>query len=296
MAIGSRSGPSSDFVTGAAAQPPNTAAHHNHRALFMALRCDGEATSASPLWVDQAGRLWKLLVMTVASVLARAQTVVAQGNRPPVAVFDLDGTLFDNGPRTCAILADGADQQGLVSVAARLRALPGTRLPYQLKDILALVDVTDDSTVATLAAHWQQHFFTDEQQRHDEPLAGALSFVDRLWQMGTTIVYLSGRDVPNMLVGVTESLRRHRFPVGLVRTTIILKPDFHQEDLAFKRSTLPYVDTLGTVIASFDNEPANCNLFAAQWPTAATYWLRTSNTPHAPPLSPNIHAVDDFVD
>ena len=58
------------------------------------------------------------------------------------------------------------------------------------------------------------------------------------------------------------------FPVGLVRTMMVLKPDFETKDLAFKTEAADFISQTGTVVAGFDNEPGNCNLFLDKWPEA----------------------------
>jgi hypothetical protein len=232
--------------------------------------------------------------MTLESVLTRVRAARSP-QTPPVVVFDLDGTLFDNGPRTWRILQEVLQQRGDEAALAKLQALAPTRLPYLLRDTLERAGIYSDELLHEARAHWEKRFFTDDVQLLDQPLAGAHHLVDELWAAGATIVYLSGRDVPNMLVGVAQSLRQHKFPVGCVRTSIILKPAFHIEDVAFKRDALPFIDTMGEVVAAFDNEPANCNLFAHHWPRASSFFLRTSHAPNPPPLAPSVFHIDDFV-
>jgi hypothetical protein len=214
--------------------------------------------------------------------------------RPPVAVFDLDGTLFDNGPRTWQILVDFAEHHGLPDLRRTLDRAPRTRLPYLLKETLAALGVTDGTIIEAAQAFWLQRFFTDNHQSHDIPIAGALGLVRNLYEAGTTIVYLSGRDVPKMLVGVCESLRSHGFPVGLAGTAVVLKPDFHDPDLAFKKSAMTFIDTLGVVVATYDNEPANCNAFQERWPAALHVFVDTQHAPNPPPLHGDVVVVDDL--
>jgi hypothetical protein len=209
-------------------------------------------------------------------------------------VFDLDGTLFDNGPRTWQILLDFAEHEGNTALRKRLDAAPRTRLPYLLKETLASLGVTDAPMIERAQKFWMARFFTDDQQSHDIPIAGALALVRALYEGGATIVYLSGRDVPNMLVGVCLSLRAHGFPVGLARTVTVLKPSFHDDDLTFKKSALSFIDDLGDVVATYDNEPANCNAFCERWPQALNVFVDTQHAPDPPPLLPPVVTVDDL--
>jgi hypothetical protein len=225
--------------------------------------------------------------------LARAGAAKAAG-RTPVVVFDLDGTLFDNGPRTWQILVDFAEDQGDAALRRLLDKMPRTGLPYLLKDTLALLAVTEPALVERALAFWRARFFTDEYQRYDEPVSGAVHFARRCFDAGATLVYLSGRDAPGMLVGVAQSLRQHGFPVGVAHTAIVLKHDFDTPDLDFKRDALAFIDTLGAVVASFDNEPGNCNLFVERWPDAVVALVDTHHAPGAPALVPSATRIEDF--
>jgi len=230
----------------------------------------------------------------VEDAVTRVKQQAHAGSRPPVVVFDLDGTLFDNGPRTWQILVDFAEHEGNAALRRTLDQAPRTRLPYLLKETLGRLGVHDDALVERALAFWMKRFFTDEAQSHDIPIAGALALARALYERGAVIVYLSGRDVPNMLVGVCQSLRVHGFPVGLSRTVTLLKPSFHDDDLTFKKSALTFIDTLGEVVATYDNEPANCNAFCDRWPKALHVFVDTQHAPNPPPLHNDVVVVDDL--
>lgn len=225
--------------------------------------------------------------------LARCRHVVESG-RTPVVVFDLDGTLFDNGPRTWQILVDFAEQHGDAQLRRALDRLPRTGLPYLLRDTLQTLAVVDPALVERATEFWRARFFTDEYQRYDEPVAGAVHYAKECFAAGATVVYLSGRDAPGMLVGVAQALRQHGFPVGIPHTAIVLKHDFDTPDLAFKKDALRFIDSLGTVVASFDNEPGNCNLFVERWPEAVVGLVDTHHAPDPPALDPRVATIPDF--
>ena len=56
----------------------------------------------------------------VDSAVEKVKACSARGQKPPVVVFDLDGTLFDNGPRTWQILLDFAEHEGNTELRRRL--------------------------------------------------------------------------------------------------------------------------------------------------------------------------------
>jgi hypothetical protein len=230
----------------------------------------------------------------LSAVLDNTRDVHASG-RAPVMVFDLDHTLFDNGPRTWHILAELAEHTSRDGLRKQLDGLSRTGLPYLLKHTFARIGIDDEALHDEAAGFWQKRFFTDDYQRYDMPLPGAVDFAQRAFALGATLVYLSGRDAPGMLVGCAASLRQHGFPVGVARTTIVLKPDFETADIDFKREAVDWIATLGHVVASFDNEPGNCNLFQERWPDAATYFVNTAHAPNPPALNVGVHTIDDFV-
>ncbi len=219
---------------------------------------------------------------------------VKDDGKTPVVVFDLDGTLFDNGARTWAILAEFAEATDNAALKTALESVPKRKMPYLLSESLKLAGFDDDKLLEEATAFWFDRFFTDDYQAFDVPLEGALAFVSAVFDAGATVAYLTGRDSPGMLVGCAASLRQHGFPVGLSHTTMVLKPDFKTPDLEFKTDAIGFIDTLGTVVASFDNEPGNCNLFKARWPNAATIFLDTTCAPGGPDLDPGIPSMADF--
>ena len=108
------------------------------------------------------------------------------------------------------------------------------------------------------------------------------------------MVYLTGRDVPGMLVGCAASLRAHGFPVGLNRTILLMKPDFETRDLEYKREATQFLSSTGKTVAAFDNEPGNCNLFADVWSEGRSVFVKTTWAPNPPPLHDAVITVDGF--
>ena len=227
-------------------------------------------------------------------ILERVHSVKQTGDNPLV-VLDLDGTLFDNGPRTWRLVAEALEEGGYTEARERLNGVSDRMLPYLVTDFLAEAGITDESTVASVTKYWFERFFTDEYQKLDLPLEGSIDFVKALYEAGATMVYLTGRDVPGMLVGCTDALRAGGYPVGLERTMMILKPDFETKDLVFKTEAADFISKTGTVVAAFDNEPGNCNLFLEKWPNAYSVLLDTTCAPNPPELNSEVLTIKNFV-
>lgn len=219
-----------------------------------------------------------------------------QGPGAPVVVFDLDATLFDNRPRTLAILREFGDrlpetEQPLRDAVAALRL---QHMRYLVSDALELVGVVDPSVVERAIAFWWARFFTDHYIRHDVPSPGAVSYAQACYAAGANLVYLTGRDLPGMLTGTVKKLRDERFPIAVAGAQVMLKPHAKMGDEAFKRAALPSLSRLGTPVAFFDNEPGNCNAAVELLPEADVVWLDTQCVPNPPPLLPGITMVRHF--
>ncbi len=214
----------------------------------------------------------------------------------PVVVFDLDGTIFDNRPRTAAILKAYAEKvrDTSVDLAEKLFSVHPDRVPYLLADALANLGITAEHEVEALRDHWVEHFFVDEWLHHDTPIAGAVDFATACWRAGASLVYLTGRDLPRMSLGSFASLRDRGFPIGVPGTSLVCKPDPAIADEKYKRDVCPEMARIGEVIASFDNEPGNCNAFLEHFPNAASVLVATQHMPGAPLLAAGVVTIEDF--
>lgn len=226
-----------------------------------------------------------------------ARSRAKAGEPPPVVVFDLDGTLMDNRPRTAVILQELAHELRAESHSAAdlLAAARAEQLAYLMTESLERLGVVDPKLVERASEFWRARFFTDHYLRHDIALPGAVEFARACYDAGAIIVYFTGRDLPLMSLGSFQSLRDLGFPIGVVGTELVCKPDAKIPDEAFKREEGPKLRRVGQVIATFDNEPGNCNAFLEMYPSAENVFVDTQHLPGAPPLDKRVHVVRDFV-
>jgi len=216
--------------------------------------------------------------------------------RAPVVVFDLDGTLMDNRPRTAAILRElsGTWSTKYPSVAPKLAGVEAENLAYLLTDSLGRLGVTRTEQIREAEVFWRERFFTDGYLAHDVEVPGAAAFARDCYAAGGILVYFTGRDLPLMGLGSFASLRDLGFPIGVPGTELVLKPDANMPDEAFKRMQGPALERVGRVVAIFDNEPGNCNLLGAHFPEAHSVLLDTQHLPGAPPLDARVRVIADF--
>ncbi len=219
-----------------------------------------------------------------------------EGGRTSVVVFDLDGTLMDNRPRTANILRELGSlwREREPAVAAKLEGARSGDLAYLLTDTLTRLGVTRTDLVRDAEIFWRERFFTDGYLAHDIEVPGASAFARACYEAGAILVYFTGRDLPLMGLGSFASLRDLGFPIGVPGTELVLKPDANMPDEAFKRMCGPDLARVGRVVAIFDNEPGNCNVLSQHFPDAATVLLDTQHLPGAPPLEKAVHVIGDF--
>ena len=224
-------------------------------------------------------------------IVARCRAV--PGSSSPVVVFDLDGTLMDNRPRTLAILRELAEElRGEShSSADRIAAAEAEELAYLLGDSMKKLGIEHPELVDRAESFWKTRFFSDHYLKHDIAIAGAVEFAKACYEAGAVLVYFTGRDLPLMGIGSFQSLRDLGFPIGIVGTELVCKPDAKIPDELFKRSEGPKLLRVGRVVAAFDNEPANCNAFLEMNPDAEIVFVDTQHLPGAPPLDPKVHVV-----
>jgi len=234
---------------------------------------------------------------------ARLEAVIAAvkertaRERSTLAIFDLDGTIFDNRTRTIFILREISEKfahKATELSAAFERFLALSTVDYSLDVTLKRLGVKHPAEIAFIKQEWAKRFFSDEYQKYDMPILGAKSYVERVHKAGATIIYLTGRDVGRMLVGTTEVLRLYGFPVGVAGTMTIVKKEFEQDDEIFKKEVGDYINRLGEVVAIFENEPANSNILQARFPKAASFFVMTQHKPDAPALNGGIRRIKDF--
>ena len=216
---------------------------------------------------------------------------------PAVVVFDLDGTLLDNRPRVVAILHELGEHWRArhPEEAASCARATTEDIAYGFIENLRRVGVRDPALHQEGLEFWKARFFADPHVKHDVEVRGACAFARAVHEAGAVLVYLTGRDLPNMALGSFASLRDLGFPIGVIGTELVVKPRFEMPDLAFKRAVAPDLQRLGTVVAVFDNEPANVNALLELYPGSTGVFLDTQYAPDPPPLDPRaavIHSLE----
>lgn len=230
-------------------------------------------------------------------VFTRIEAALAAG-RLPLVVFDLDSTLFSTAPRNLRILhefaeAEAARRPEIVEITATIGL---DEMGWNIHESLARRGVSDEALLEQLRGFWHERFFTDDYCFVDTPMPGAPTYVTACHQKGALIYYLSGRHVGGMELGTVRALTEHAFPFWSGRCVVHLKPSFDMADKAFKDEALVDIRSYqGEVVATFENEPGNANLFAAAFPDALHFLLETVTSPEPETPRPELIRSADFV-
>lgn len=230
-------------------------------------------------------------------VLMRIEATAKRG-RLPICVFDLDSTLFSTAPRNLAILqefiaAHRGSHPHLSDIGKRIGL---DDMGWNVYQDLRRFGVEDVHLLERLKEFWFDRFFTDEYLLHDVPVRGAAEYVLACHARGALIYYLTGRHVGGMEIGTVRSLTLKGFPFWRGRCVLHLKPSFEMNDRAFKDDAVADIRSYnGEVVATFENEPGNANMFARAFPEAKHVLLLTIASPEAEKPSQDLVLTSDFV-
>lgn len=204
--------------------------------------------------------------------------IVAQARPGHVAVFDLDGCLFDTRPRQVRIFRELAAQHGWGELCA---VREEHFLDWSLKNTMRNAGIDAGwiaAHEAAVRAYWERCFFSSAYVTYDHAMPGAAELVRAVWERGMQVVYLTGRDI-SMAPGTESALRAFGFPYNAVRSSLLVKPRFDMDDTEFKHAALEHIASLGTTTLYLDNEPANVNMFKARHPEALVVFVETDHSP-----------------
>lgn len=190
-----------------------------------------------------------------------------------VVVFDLDSTLYDPRPRYVAIIKE----YGKLNHLPKTQKVDATKVEssWFTDDDLIKAGIPKDK-IEDFRKFWKDRFFTSEYVIYDTALPGAADYVNQIYKTGARVVYQSGRN-EKMRDGTMTSLKRDGFPTG-DRTDILLKPDVKMPDPEFKQQLVKTLKSKGKVIALFDNEPENVNIFADGLPGTLVIFVNTDHS------------------
>lgn len=205
--------------------------------------------------------------------------ILAQARRcepGAVALFDLDGCLFDTRYRQVRLLRELASEQGWWELySVQVEHITDRHLRHTLRDA-GLSEERIGQVHATIVDRYRRRFL--RYVRHDHAMPGAADLVRAVAQAGVRVAYFTARTT-SMREHTLEMLDRYGFPEG----PVVDKPAGTEHDEAFKARAVGSLGELGRPVLYLDNEPANCHRFAEAWPHALVVFVETDCSSPGPP-------------
>jgi hypothetical protein len=182
------------------------------------------------------------------------------------------------------------------AASARLINITPEEMRYEPKDTLKDLGPTDPAFVQCVDRLFMPKFLSSAFCVMDAPIEGAAAFMKKLCEAGVTLVYVTGRDKPNMEAGTKAALQNAGFPLG-EKAILMMKPDASADDLAFKTEAMRNVEALGTVVAVFENEPRNLDQLSKRYPQALPVLLDTQHSGRmaVSALGPQTMVIPDYL-
>jgi hypothetical protein len=217
----------------------------------------------------------------------------------PLVVFDLDDTLLDGATRTKTIFVEALRSPS---------APPGAEDALEQLDYLCLSDyVLDvggnldraDFTPAIrryLQDAWERVAFSERYLDREVPFRGAAAFLSDLRARGATVVYLTNRNGRRLREATVRALESRGFPLERDGAMLVMQPGDSEDSLSWKQDEAERLSGRGTVVATFDNEPANVHMFRELFPTAVPVLVVSRHRPRQAAVAPGTRCIVDIKD
>jgi hypothetical protein len=224
----------------------------------------------------------------------KVDDAVSHGVLPHV-IFDLDDTIFDAGSRTLHILQLASKIPEILELEpdlpSKLESLTSDKVLYHVMDTLELLGVRSAKAKNLISDYWWAHFF--ELCEVDDLVPGSQGYVQELHRLGADIIYLTGRHRLGAERGTLLSFEKNGFPIG-ERARLILKPEKSMCDFTFKHHATKDIPTKDLIVAAFDNEPRQVNMFKSVAPQAHVVFMDRRHAGHPERPLPEIPWIKDF--
>ncbi len=218
---------------------------------------------------------------------------------PPTCIFDLDSTLLNSRQRSLRILKQFASVQGqrFPGLSERVDSIQDDELGYSVFAALEGESFLTPLLRRDLKRYWGKRFFTSRWCEDDPPISGAVDYVRACHEAGAHILYVTARDTPQMEQGTKLCLAKHDFPrPGDHGVELHMKPKGGGDDGNWKAVAISEIQKRSLrVVATFENEPGNANLFVAGFPGGLHFLLDTVHSANAEPPCDQLILTTDFL-
>ena len=238
---------------------------------------------------------------SLSELMSSLESDLRQGH-PILTVFDLDSTLFDVSPRIQKIIEEMRSHPEVLELfpdhAPLLDLAKTERKDWGIRDAMKRAFRQNPPPLdfqRYAKDFWARHFFTNEYLHFDHLVEGSNIFVNKLFQAGSQLAYLTGRDWSRMGQGTVEVLKKWDFPVPNEKNVkLAMKPVKGADDSEFKSSwfnSLPKNQYKRIVF--FENEPVILHKVSENHPHIEIVFLDTTHSGQGQP-SKNWLTIENF--
>jgi hypothetical protein len=210
--------------------------------------------------------------------LAGRVTAARESNKNPLMIFDLDGTLIEHHYRIYHIFAELAGELNFPEyVKAIIFDSNPEEYEYDPKTTLRNIGL-DEEYIEKMFRPWLSYFLSNRFLTYDRPIQGAYYFVRNIISLGIKVIYLTGRDVPNMGEGTRTWLRKFNFLDNSGLTELKMKTDLSISNAESKKIACDEIKASGQAVLVVDNEPKELEFMLGVFPESVGVLMDTPNS------------------
>jgi predicted secreted acid phosphatase len=238
-------------------------------------------------------RVFQEITTAAALHASTSEASPSSSSHRPLAIFDLDSTIFNVSPRTQKILNTFLTlpntREKYPQEVEYLRDHKVQHTEWGLKQSIERTGLPQKGipTAAQfgkeLRDFWRKNFFSSDFLHEDRPYEGAVEYVCALAKSGVEILYLTGRDEPNMRRGTLVSLKHWGLPLENERSLIMKPIKGTVEDEDFKDQQIAQIRKAHKNIWFFENEPLIIAKVLISAPEVKIVWIDTTHSGKAQP-------------
>lgn len=200
----------------------------------------------------------------------------------PLAIFDLDSTLYNVSPRTAKIIQDFCLINEIVSTfpkeTSQLKKTMITSKDWGYMEALERDDfIAPIKFLKKLVQFWRKHFFSNDYLVADEPYTKASDFVNKFISLNIKTIYLTGRSENKMQTGSLKKLQLDGFPINPTNM-LNMKPNSDLLDHVFKSNFIANLKNNFDQILLFENEPKIINRINLDHPEVFTVFINSTHS------------------
>ncbi len=226
--------------------------------------------------------------------LTRRVISAKKSDKSPLMIFDLDGTLVEHHYRIYHVFVDLARELNFPEDAKSLIFDSNPEeYGYHPRETLENIGLNEE-LIEKMLAPWLKYFLSSKFLHYDHPMKGAYYFVRNILSLGVKVVYLTGRDVPNMGEGTRAWLEKFNFLDNSGLTELNMKKDLSISNAESKRLACEEINASGQAVLVVENEPKELEFMLGVFPKSIGVLIDSPNSGLPARLPSDIFRIKQF--